>query len=269
MTTAGEVAGIETTGGAESEVRTDRLSWAEIGEAIDSGKSTVIVVAASIEQHGPHLPTDCDDVYGTEMAVRAARRLGDALVAPAIRPGCSQHHMGFPGTITLPPETFVSTVVAYVRSLAAAGFKRVVLTSSHGGNFAPLSDALPILEEVAKDLEISLLPVLDLDGWVAALRYVPDRRGLVQQVAVFAGDLIETSIMLAVRPETVDMGRVEVGYLGDFDVAGAFEAGGVKSLSANGILGDPRRATAELGAEIMEHLTGYLLASIVAAEGRP
>jgi creatinine amidohydrolase len=267
--TVGEAAGIETAGHGEIEVRTDRLSWAEIGGAIDLGKSTVIVVAASTEQHGPHLPTDCDAVYGIEMAVRAARRLGDALVAPAIRPGCSQHHMGFPGTITLPPETFVSTVVAYVRSLAAAGFKRIVLTSSHGGNFEPLSERLPILDEVAKDLEISILPVLDLDGWVAALRYVPDRRGLVQEVPVFAGDLIETSIMLAVRPETVDMGRVEVGYLGDFDVAGAFEVEGVKSLSANGILGDPRQASAELGAEIMEHLTEYLLAGIAAAEARP
>jgi creatinine amidohydrolase len=124
------------------------MTWAEIGDAIESGKTTVIVVAASIEQHGPHLPTDCDAVYGTEMAVRAATHLGDALVAPAIRPGCSQHHMGFPGTITVPAETFVSTVVAHLRSLAAAGFERVVLTSSHGGNFGPLSDALPILEEV-------------------------------------------------------------------------------------------------------------------------
>ena len=254
---------------AQSEVRTDRLSWAEIGEAIDSGKSTVIVVAASIEQHGPHLPTNCDAVYGTEMAVRAARRLGNALVAPAIRPGCSQHHMGFAGTITLPPETFVSTVVAYLRSLAAAGFKRVVLTSSHGGNFQPLSDALPILEEVTADMDMVLLPVLDLDKWVAALRYIPDRHGLVQRVPVFAGDLIETSVMLALRPETVDMSRVEVGYLGDFDVAASFEDGGLKRLSANGILGDPRQASAELGAKIMDHLTEYLLSAIAAGERRP
>jgi creatinine amidohydrolase len=110
---------------------------------------------------------------------------------------------------------------------------------------------------------------LDLDGWIAALRYIPDRRGLVQNVPAFQGELIETSIMLALRPERVAMERVEVGYLGDFDVAASFEAGGLKRITANGILGDPRQASAELGAEIMDHLTEYLLAGIAAAEERP
>ena len=249
------------------ELRTDRLSWAQTSEAIEAGKTTVFVVAASIEQHGPHLPTDCDAVYGTEMAVRAASHLGDALVAPAIRPGCSQHHMGFSGTITMAPDTLISTVIAYLRSLAAAGFTRIVLTSSHGGNFGPLAEAQLILREVASDLEVTLVPILSLNDWIGALRHVPDVRGLVQEVPAFQGELIETSIMLFLRPDLVDMERAEVGHLGDFDVAASFEAGGLKRITANGILGDPRQATAELGSEIMDHLTEYLLAGITAAEG--
>lgn len=245
------------------ELRLDKLSWAQIQEAVESGRQTAILVAASIEQHGPHLPCDGDVIYGREMAIRAARRLGTALVAPVIRPGCSDHHMGFPGTVSISPELLVGTVRAYIRSLASAGFTSIVLTSSHGGNFGPMANALPEFEALAADLGVCLIPVLDLSRWIAALRAVPDRHGKVQNVPAFAGDLIETSILLYLCPDQVQMDRAEVGYLGNFDVEDSFRTG-LKRLTANGILGDPREATAELGEEIVDELVEYLLTGIAA-----
>lgn len=244
------------------ELRLEKLSWFQIEEAITLGKQTAILVAASIEQHGPHLPCDGDVIYGREMALRAARRMGTALVAPVIRPGCSQHHVGFPGTITISSGLLVALVQEHLRSLAVTGFDRVVLTSSHGGNFGPLLEALPDLKQLCSELNLQLIPVLDLASWIAALRSVPDSHNLVQPVPAFAGDLIETSILLYLCPENVSMERAEVGFLGDFDVAASFEAGGLKALTPNGILGDPRAATAKLGEEIVQALTEYLLQGI-------
>src|SRR5919199_3176118 len=107
-----------------AELLLERMTWPEIAEAINSGLTTAIVVAASSEQHGPHLPEATDALLGEALAVRLAERLGDALVAPVIRPGCSEHHMGFPGTITLPVDGLIMLLDSYVESLSRHGFDR-------------------------------------------------------------------------------------------------------------------------------------------------
>src|SRR5579884_3284469 len=116
-------------------VMIERMTWPEIGDAIASGKRTAIIVAASTEQHGPHLSEATDAVLGEETACRLARRLGDALVAPVIRPGCSDHHLAFPGTISISAELLMDLLDAYVESLRRHGFTTFIVFSSHGGNF--------------------------------------------------------------------------------------------------------------------------------------
>src|SRR2546423_3661235 len=111
----------------------EQLAWPEIQKLVAAGCRRAILVAASIEQHGPHLVCETDCWYGAEMALRVARRLGDTLVAPVLRPGCSEHHMGFPGTFSIPPALLVALVKEHLRCLAESGFTQVVLTSSHGG----------------------------------------------------------------------------------------------------------------------------------------
>lgn len=241
------------------------MSSAAIEEAVRAGQRTVIVVAGSVEQHGPHLPCDTDSIYGAEIAGRVARRLGSALVAPVIMPGISDHHLGFAGTITVPPGVLAEVVKAYIASLAKSGFERVVLTSSHGGNFGPLASAEPELLACAEEHGVTLLTVLDLYAFVAALRKVPAERGLDQGLSAVQADLIETSIMLHLRPDLVRMDLAEAGHMEDFDVEGLFRDG-LRSITTNGILGDPRGATAELGAAILAELEEYLLAGIRAAE---
>src|ERR671930_1310322 len=112
----------------------------EVDAAIKGGKHTAVVVAASSEQHGPHLPEATDALLGEELAGRLARRLGDALVAPVIRPGCSEHHMSFAGSLTIPAQVLMEILDAYVASLRRHGFARIVVTSSHGVNFPVLTD---------------------------------------------------------------------------------------------------------------------------------
>jgi creatinine amidohydrolase len=241
------------------------MSSAAIDEAVRAGKRTAIIVVGSVEQHGPHLPCDTDSVYGAEIAGRVARRLGDALVAPVIMPGISDHHLGFAGTFTVPAGLVVEQVKAYISSLARMKFERVVLTSSHGGNFGPLASAEPELAAWARENGLTLLTVLSLHAFVAALRKIPAERGLDQGLSAVQADLIETSIMLHLRPDLVRMDLAEIGHMEDFDIDALFRDG-LKTMTANGILGDPRGATAELGAAIVSELEEYLLAGIREAE---
>lgn len=244
------------------ELRIDQLSWTEIQDLLNRGYTTAIVVAASIEQHGPHLPCDVDGRYGVEMALRAARRLGHCVVTSAIKPGCSEHHLGFAGTITISAELLAGTAEAYLRCLGQAGFKEVILTSSHGGNFGPLSAALPHLKTAATAAGLVLTPVLDLTAWIAALNAALVKRGIRQgEVPAIQADLIETSLMLRLDPSVVHMERAEVGNLANFDVDEMFRYG-LKRMTPNGILGDPRGASAELGEAIYQALEDYLVAAV-------
>ena len=94
----------------ESKILMEEMDWEEIRDAVDSGKTTVILVSGATEQHGPHLPTGTDTILGYAVAVRAAVQLGNALVAPVIRPALSEHHMGFPGSFTLSWETYLAVL---------------------------------------------------------------------------------------------------------------------------------------------------------------
>ena len=88
----------------------EEMTWREIQQALRDGTDTVILVAASVEQHGPHLPTGTDTMIGYALAAAVAAKMGNALVAPVIRPALSGHHMDFPGTITLRMDTFVKVL---------------------------------------------------------------------------------------------------------------------------------------------------------------
>lgn len=118
----------------------EEMTWPEIREAMDQGFDTVIIYAASIEQHGPALPESTDLCLGYAEAADLAVRLGHALVAPVIRPGLSKHHMGFPGSVTLRPEVFRGVVEDYVAAYVHHGFRRIILGASHGGNFSAMDE---------------------------------------------------------------------------------------------------------------------------------
>lgn len=85
-------------------MRLAETTWPVVEAALEAGTQTAPVAIGSVEQHGPHPPLDMDTLDGDEPSRRTADELGDALAAPTTRPGCSGHHMAFPGTITLSPN---------------------------------------------------------------------------------------------------------------------------------------------------------------------
>lgn len=240
------------------------LTWTDVAAALAAGTRTVLVVTASTEQHGPHLPTMTDTAIGYAVGERLARQLGDAILAPVIRPGCSDHHLAFPGSLSIPEPVFIDTVVATVRSLAPHGFTTFVLMSSHGGNFGALEKAAA---QLTAEFEPKGVQIISFAGRKALLEMMEVMTGagaefgIRHDVDAIHADLTETSVMLHRHPTLVETGRYEPGTMGHIDPDELFRRG-LKAITPNGILGDPRGATAAIGQRVIERLADHFEAGI-------
>jgi creatinine amidohydrolase len=224
--------------------------------ALDKEQAAVVLVIGAIEQHGPHLPTGTDLALGVSMLTLAIERLDPSVqlwVLPPLAYGRSVEHTEFAGTVTLSQETLAAVVHDVATSVARSGFRRLVLFNSHGGNVS-------VLETVARDARSRTgLMIFPFSMFRIGLTYPP----INDQEATWgthAGEW-ETSMMLALTPELVDMeraGRAEgyaafaqppehVGLLGPIPFAWS-----THDVSATGAIGDPRSATVERGREIVE-----------------
>ena len=107
-------------------IRIGDLSWKEIKQAMSNGYTAALFTLGSTEQHGPALPEHTDTVEAEYIANKIALKIGNTLQAPTINIGCSNHHLAFPGTISLQKETLQAVITDYVSSLAHHGFKKII-----------------------------------------------------------------------------------------------------------------------------------------------
>lgn len=227
----------------------EEMTWPEVDEAVAAGRTTVVVAVGAVEQHGPHLPLLVDAARGDRLAVEVAKRLGDSLVAPTIRVGCSEHHMGFAGTVSLRRNTLEAICLDYAVSLARHGFERICFVPSHGGNFGPLAEMLP-------DLRAAVAPSCRVDAYTDLVGFMGLWQGAVERVEpALVGrvgghaDLAETSEMLVIRPDLVLEERAVEGHVQPFDeeLLDRIFREGFRAVTPNGVLGDARGATEEIG----------------------
>jgi creatinine amidohydrolase len=243
-------------------IRMEQMTWPEIKSAVSSGFTTVVVGIGSTEQHGPHLPTMTDARIGEELAHRVALKLGNALQARTIEVGLSEHHLAFPGTLSFTPETLLMILRDYADSLVRHGFTRIVFLPSHGGNFATVRQAIDEARAAHPGVEFTGCP--DLFRLMGCLSAASAEYGVSPDASGAHAGESETSMMMALEGELVATDRLAAGYLGPWgesEMKIILERG-MPALTSNGVLGDPRTASAKKGEVYLERTAAFLAAEI-------
>ncbi len=243
-------------------IRMEDMNWPDIKKALQDGFTTAVVAIGSTEQHGPHLPTKTDTLIGDLMAHGVALKLGNALQAKTICVGCSEHHLAFPGTISVDASTLKAIIGDYTNSLVRQGFETIIYLPSHGGNFASVKDAID--EQQKKFPEQKIIGYTDLISFMNYLMDISAEFGITKEEAGAHAGENETSFILAFAEELVKRDRFAPGYLGPLgekEIKIILERG-MPALSEKGVLGDPTKASAERGKVYLKKLVGFLVEEI-------
>ncbi len=227
------------------------MSWAEFQRA-DMGRVVAVLPVAAIEQHGPHLPVGVDAFIMEGYLRRAVARLPadlPALVLPVQAIGKSNEHVRFPGTLTLSTETVLRAWFEIGESVHRAGCRKLLMVNSHGGNMAPL-------DIVARELRVRLGMLAVSASW-HRFGYPDALFDDAERAHGIHAGTVETSLMLAFRPDLVRMGEARnfvpssVAIEQDFTWLRVTQPIGfgwmAQDVSASGAMGDAGAATAAKG----------------------
>jgi creatinine amidohydrolase len=240
-----------------SEYRLSKLTWPEVSELLQKA-NIVIVPVGSTEQHGRHIPVDNDHYTATEISKRVALRLRDkvqVVVCPTIPYGISQHHMGFPGTISLRTETFIELMKDVCRSLISHGFRKIVIINGHGGN-------TPALQIVISELTLETKARLYQTGyWEIGSDIIDETCGR----PVFHADEHETSLAFGLDQRVVmaaatdEVPKTESSFIKYDHYATAPKVSGFglpsfKEITNSGTIGYATRGNKENGTKIVDAL---------------
>lgn len=242
--------------------------------ALDKSRAIAVLPVAATEQHGPHLPLSVDtDIVNGVVAASGAHLSADVpvLFLPTQTVGFSPEHTRFPGTLTLKAETLIRLWTEIGECVAASGVKKLVLFNAHGGQVGAM-------DLVARDLRSRLgmlvysvnwfnLPLLDAQGNdVNALFSAEEHR-----FGIHAGE-IETSMMLALKPEQVRKSQAEYfrsasqARAADFPILGNGRSAKLgwqmQDYNAEGAVGNAGGATAEKGKALLD-AAGRALAAML------
>ena len=229
------------------------LSWKQV-DALPRESTLLVLPTAAIEQHGPHLPLATDTLINNLLLGRALEKLAPELPVYALPPvhyGKSNEHIGFPGTLSVSAATFMAILRDLGASISSAGFRKLVVYNTHGGNTS-------LIDVMARDLRAEFgLRMFSLHGSGG----VPFE-GLDPQERAYgfhAGE-VETSFLLASMPKLVDRSAYTTNYIADIskpellrpENAPAIFSWLTADIAPSGVLGDPRPATPEKGERWIE-----------------
>jgi creatinine amidohydrolase len=205
-------------------------TWTEVDGA---PRRVVIVPLGSLEQHGPHLPLDTDTRIAVAVAHGAAAGRDGVAVAPAVAFGASGEHAAFPGTLSIGTRVLCEVLVELGRD-ATRDWNSVLVVNAHGGNADAVASALARLRS---------------EGRLCDAFHVAPASG-----DAHAGRT-ETALLLHLDPSAVRLDRAEAGEPRPVgELMDRLRDDGVRSVSPNGVLGDPRGATGAEGRRLLDEL---------------
>jgi mycofactocin precursor peptide peptidase len=216
-----------------------QLTWRS-AQARDRCETILAVPLGATEQHGPHLPLTTDTEIAGALVEGLARRHTDVITAPAVPYGSSGEHAGFAGTVSIGQDALERLLVELCRS-ACDTFATILLVSAHGGNAAPTARAVRTLRDEGRSV----------------LCWSPSWGGDAH------ADHAETSIMLALAPDRVDLTAAERGACEPIErLLPRLRREGVREVSPNGVLGDPEGACAAHGERLLALALEDLMATL-------
>jgi creatinine amidohydrolase len=227
------------------------MSWPEVKQALQTVR-VALIATGSTEQHGPNLALQADTAQAHAFATKlAARFYPRVLLAPPLHVGISDHHMAFPGSLTLRPETFYAFLHDVVESLKHHGLKKFLLVNGHGGNAATLGMSLVRLK---RELGVE---VAHLDFYTLAPEVVQEH--VVSEVWGHACE-IEVSMSMYLAPHIVKTEQLAKGEVKGYPYilnpgGGSRKIGYAYSfdeITSNGCMGDATHASRAIGEATVE-----------------
>jgi creatinine amidohydrolase len=218
-----------------------QLTWQSAKQ--HNAETTILAVPlGATEQHGPHLPLTTDTEIAVALVDMLSRRCPDVVEAPPLPYGSSGEHAGFPGTVSIGQDAVELVLLELCRS-ASESFRKILLVCAHGGNAEPIRRAIS--------------------------RLIAEGRTVLAWHPSWDGDThagrIETSIMLALAPDRVDLSLAQPGATEPIEtLLPRLRREGVSGVSPNGILGDPDGACAEDGHRLLAAAAANLIATVEA-----
>ena len=220
----------------------ENLTWVEAERALKAYDVGLIALGARTKEHGPHLPRKTDYILAEYLMKRVADEV-PVVVLPTLQYGYYPAFLDYPGSISLEAETFKHVVMDICKSMHGYGLHKFYVLNTGVSTIGPLAEALKELAPLG--ITLRFLNILEVD------RQLP--RGLLKQPGGTHADEGETSMMLAIAPETVDLSRA----VKDLDLRPGRhgltrDPNGAGSYSPTGVFGDPTLATRQKGEVIVE-----------------
>jgi len=237
--------------------------------------NTVLIPIGSTEVEGPHLPMGLDSIVALEVAKRISE-VSEVMVAPLISLTYSDWHMGFPGTLTVKIDTLTRVLRELCRSLIEHGLNKIIFINAHVGNDPS------ILDVGVELLRNSSARVANVNLWSMVNEMAKNIPELNEKKFLHAGEIM-TSLVMAIRPDLVDMEKAKKEYVKSkieaFTQKGSFgiEYKGLTTRIFHisnevckwGVMGDPSAASAEKGELIMQKWIDYFKDYIIEFQKLP
>lgn len=240
---------------AKDPVRIEQLNWKEYDARVREQEPVIFLPVGALEQHGPHLPMNCDEVIPREISEEAAR-IVNGLVAPSLFYGYkSQPRTGggnhFPGTTSLSAEAMITSVRDVITEFARHGARRLVLMDGHSENTMFIIEGIDLaLRDLFRDgvTDMKILRIGYYEFTSAETEKVVWPDGFPSWPLEHAG-VMETSVMLYRHPELVDMSKLATDVPAQFPPYDVYPVSfdNLPALPRSGALNSAKLATVEKG----------------------
>jgi creatinine amidohydrolase len=231
----------------------ERLTWDEVGRRITDGAAAIVPIGAAAKQHGFHLPLNTDRIQAERFAAKLAERI-DALVWPTLSYGYYPAFTEYAGSSSLSASTFEAVVHEIAAGILASGCQKLFVLNTGISTLAPVERALARLD-AGKVLHLRIYE---------GPRYRRAAEALAAQSHGSHADELETSLMLALAPQLVEMARAEASPALTHDAPGRLSASDKDSpnYSRSGSYGDPTLATSAKGEILLAAILDDLNAQV-------